>query len=189
MSHARRVLTIPNAITVSRMALLVPVVRGILSPTSRPRTLALTAIWASTDWVDGWFARRFDQRSRLGEILDPVADRTGIAAVATALTASGSLPAVASATIAATDLVVASGAGKAALEGRIHVSRVGKFRSLVMFVGMTALVAERSGFAKLGDFGRATTLVGVGLHVFCGARYLYEAFRTRPKHRRGAARR
>ncbi|MDJ1370354.1 CDP-alcohol phosphatidyltransferase family protein [Gulosibacter molinativorax] len=184
MARKLRVLTVPNLITVSRMALLVPVVKGILAPEPKHSTFTLTALWASTDWVDGWFARRFDQQSRLGEIIDPIADRTGIAAVATALTASGSLPAVATATIAGTDVVAALGAGKAALEGRIHVSKVGKLRSLVMFVGMTALVAERSGYPELGKFGRATTLVGVVLHVYCGAKYVVDAFRTRPRRQR-----
>lgn len=184
MPNENRILTIPNAITVSRMALLVPVVRGILAPVPQHRTFLLTALWASTDWVDGWFARRFDQQSRLGEILDPIADRTGIVAVATSLTYSGSLPALAPAAISAMDALVALGAGKAALEGRIHVSKFGKLRSLVMFVGMTALVAERSGYPKLGRFGRATTLLGVGMHVVSGAQYLIDAFRTRPRRKR-----
>lgn len=184
MPQENRILTIPNAITVSRMVLLFPVVRGILAPVPQHRTFLLTALWASTDWVDGWFARRFDQQSRVGEILDPVADRSGIVAVATALTYSGSLPALAPAAIVVTDAVVAIGAGRAALEGRIHVSRFGKLRSLVMFVGMTALVAERSGFSELGRFGRITTLVGVGMHAVSGAQYLVDAFRTRPRRRR-----
>ncbi|MGO1544224.1 MAG: CDP-alcohol phosphatidyltransferase family protein [Gulosibacter sp.] len=188
MSKRNRVVTIPNLITVSRMALLVPVCRGILSPRPQRETFALTALWASTDWIDGWFARKFDQQSRVGEIIDPIADRTGITAVAASLTASGSLPAVALATIAGTDAVVALGAGKAALEGRIHVSRIGKLRSLVMFVGMTALVAERSGYARFGTFGRAATAIGLGMHVFSGAQYLIEAFRTRPRRRKRARR-
>lgn len=186
MSRDKRIATIPNAITLSRMALLIPVVRGILSPVPQPQTLALTALWASTDWVDGVIARGLHQQSRVGEVIDPVADRLGIAAVAGALTSSGSLPALASAAIAVTDVIVVAGAGRAALEGRIHVSKLGKLRSLVMFVGMTALVGERSGYASLGNFGRATTLVGVGLHAYCGLRYLSDAFNTRPRRLRKA---
>lgn len=184
MTRKNGILTVPNAITVSRMALLFPVLRGLLAPVPQRNTLVWAALWASTDWIDGFIARQFDQQSRVGEILDPVADRTGIAVVAGALTASGTLPAVAMTAIAATDAVVTLGAGKAALEGRIRVSKMGKLRSLVMFVGTTALVAERSGYPKFGRFGRATTLVGVGLHLFCGAQYLIDAYRTRARRSR-----
>jgi cardiolipin synthase len=47
--------------------------------------IALTAVVGSTDWVDGWLARRTGQVSRLGQLLDPLADRLLIASVAIAL--------------------------------------------------------------------------------------------------------
>jgi cardiolipin synthase len=81
-------LTIPNAISVTRLAL-VPLFLWLLF--GRDDTAA--AAWVlfvigSTDWVDGFVARRLDQVSEVGKILDPVADRVAVAvAVVAGLTA------------------------------------------------------------------------------------------------------
>ena len=43
----------------------------------------------STDWVDGYIARRFNQMSNLGRIMDPIADRLSLIAVAVTLVIAG----------------------------------------------------------------------------------------------------
>ncbi len=70
-----RILTIPNAITVVRLALLPVFVWLLLSQHDRAAAAILLGAIGATDWVDGWFARRFDQVSNVGKVLDPVADR------------------------------------------------------------------------------------------------------------------
>jgi cardiolipin synthase len=70
-----RILTIPNAITVVRLALLPVFVWLLLSQHNRAAAAILLGAIGATDWVDGWFARRFDQVSNVGKVLDPVADR------------------------------------------------------------------------------------------------------------------
>lgn len=72
-----RVLTIPNAVTVARLAC-IPVFLYLLFGTDPPRRVAaayLLAVLGATDWVDGYIARRFEQVSTLGKVLDPTADR------------------------------------------------------------------------------------------------------------------
>lgn len=49
-------------------------------------------VGGTTDWIDGWLARRMKQVSRLGELLDPFADRLYIAATVVAFTVRGVLP-------------------------------------------------------------------------------------------------
>ena len=72
-SDRSRVLTIPNLVSIVRM-LLVPVFWWILLE-GRPTPAALLLIGMGlTDWLDGWLARRLDQVSDLGIILDPVGD-------------------------------------------------------------------------------------------------------------------
>ena len=72
-SDRSRVLTIPNLVSFVRM-LLVPVFWWILLE-GRPTPAALLLIGMGlTDWLDGWLARRLDQVSDLGIILDPVGD-------------------------------------------------------------------------------------------------------------------
>ena len=47
------------------------------------------AIMASTDWVDGYIARRFNQMSNLGRVMDPIANRLSLIAVAVTLVIAG----------------------------------------------------------------------------------------------------
>lgn len=69
------ILTVPNAITVVRLALLPVFVWLLLSEHNRAAAGVLLGAIGATDWVDGWYARRFNQVSNVGKILDPVADR------------------------------------------------------------------------------------------------------------------
>lgn len=72
--RADRVLTVPNAISVLRL-LLVPVFAWLILERQDLAALAVLAVAGFTDWLDGVIARRFDQGSRLGQVLDPAADR------------------------------------------------------------------------------------------------------------------
>lgn len=70
-----RVLTLPNIITVVRLALL-PVFWWLLfEQQDRHAAAWLLAALGATDWVDGYIARRWQQVSTVGKILDPTADR------------------------------------------------------------------------------------------------------------------
>jgi len=74
-----RILTIPNLISFVRLAA-IPVFWWLLLGTDDVRSAAiLFAVIATTDWVDGYLARRLDQVTKLGKALDPVADRLMIA--------------------------------------------------------------------------------------------------------------
>ena len=67
--------TVPNLISILRLAA-VPVFVWLLIGENRPlAAAALLGILGATDWVDGWIARRFNQVSELGKVLDPTADR------------------------------------------------------------------------------------------------------------------
>ena len=74
-SPQSRILTIPNLITVVRLACLPLFVWLLLGRDDRLAAGALLGALGATDWVDGWVARRFDQVSDVGKILDPVVDR------------------------------------------------------------------------------------------------------------------
>ncbi len=70
-----RILTIPNVITVVRLACLPWFAWLLLSAHDRVGAAVLLGFLGATDWVDGWIARRFHQISTVGKVLDPVADR------------------------------------------------------------------------------------------------------------------
>jgi len=80
-----RVLTVPNAISFVRIALIPVFVALIVDEDTTSAGIVLFAIVVATDWVDGMIARRTGQVSHLGQVLDPVADRLAIAAGLVAL--------------------------------------------------------------------------------------------------------
>lgn len=70
-------LTLPNQLTLLRIALTPVFAYLLLSESSLNRQLSLLVfvIAALTDWYDGWFARKFGDTSRWGKFLDPLADK------------------------------------------------------------------------------------------------------------------
>lgn len=80
-----RVVTIPNVISLLRLAC-VPLFLWLLwGPQERVAAALLLAVLGASDWVDGYIARHFDQGSDVGKILDPTADRVLLLAGAIAL--------------------------------------------------------------------------------------------------------
>ena len=76
-------LNLANIITLFRIAAIPAVVICFYSPLpdARPIAAILFGIAAVTDFIDGWVARKFNQTSRFGEFLDPVADKLMVAIV------------------------------------------------------------------------------------------------------------
>ncbi|MGY5763783.1 CDP-alcohol phosphatidyltransferase family protein [Brachybacterium sp. DNPG3] len=169
--------TVPNAVTLLRFLLLLPVclllVRG-------PDALAvvLLLVWASTDWVDGLLARGLGQTSRTGEIIDPIADRIGLAGIVLSLALAGLLPWSALAIIVGLDLATAVLATTAALGGRLGVSWLGKIRTAVLMTSVFLLAAAAAWFPDLLGAVRAALWAGVALHVVASADYIIRARRS-----------
>ena len=69
-----RIITLPNLLTVFRMVL-VPIFVTLLFYQRFVLALVVFVIAGITDGLDGLLARRFDQRSQLGTVLDPIADK------------------------------------------------------------------------------------------------------------------
>ena len=83
-----RVVTVPNLLSLARLVLAVVFFVAV------ERGWPVAAFWlfvvaASTDWVDGWYARRFDQVSRLGRIFDPLVDKVIVCGAVVLLAAAG----------------------------------------------------------------------------------------------------
>jgi cardiolipin synthase len=86
------VLTVPNALSALRL-LGVPVFFWLIVVAHRDGlALGILVVSAFTDWLDGYLARRLQQFSRLGELLDPLADRLYVVAALLALYLRDVLP-------------------------------------------------------------------------------------------------
>ena len=70
-----RIITVPNLLTIFRMVL-IPVFVTLLFYQRFLLALSAFVLAGVTDGLDGLFARRFDQRSQLGTVLDPIADKS-----------------------------------------------------------------------------------------------------------------
>jgi len=70
-----RILTVPNLITLVRLACLPLFLYVLFGRDNRAGAAVLLGLLGATDWVDGYVARRYHQVSNFGKILDPVADR------------------------------------------------------------------------------------------------------------------
>ena len=67
--------TVPNLVTVIRMVALPVFVWLLFSRENRAAAAYTLAAIGGTDWVDGWIARKWNQVSTVGKIIDPIADR------------------------------------------------------------------------------------------------------------------
>jgi cardiolipin synthase len=87
-----RVLTIPNALSFLRLLGVPLFLWLVLGPKEDGWALLVLAVSGFTDWADGQIARRMNQTSRLGQMLDPVADRLYIFATVLGLALRGIIP-------------------------------------------------------------------------------------------------
>jgi cardiolipin synthase (CMP-forming) len=183
--HADRVLTIPNAISVARL-LGVPVflwlVLGPRTPTADAWAVGILIASAASDWLDGKIARALHQESRLGQVLDPAADRLYIAATIVALAVRAIIPWWLVGLLAARELAV--GIALAVLRRRgwrpLQVSLVGKAATLCLLYAFPLLfIGAHAGpvatFARI--VGWAFAVWGTALYWWSGGLYLIQARR------------
>lgn len=171
-----RIVTLPNAITLARLLLLVPVCWLIVVGAQGSwLPVIMLAIWASTDWIDGVLARALHQESRFGEVMDPVADRIGIIGVTLALALGGAVDWWILGVIAAVDVATVVLAGRAARDGSIHVSWTGKARTALLLTAIVVLLLGNTVLPWAMPVGMTLMLLGVGLHVVAGIDYIVQA--------------
>ena len=73
-SDLSRIWTVPNVLSLARLVLAIAVFVLIVRQSDVAATI-LFLVASTTDWVDGWYARRYGQVSRLGRIFDPLVDK------------------------------------------------------------------------------------------------------------------
>lgn len=146
MSRDRRVstsaiLTVPNALSFARIASIPLIAWAIVHRGTEAAGLVAFGLIASTDWIDGYIARRTHQVTEVGKILDPLADRLAIVAVLGALVVRGLFPVWAAAVIIVRDVALLL-VGAIALWRRgirIDVRRVGKAATLALMIAIPAI--------------------------------------------------
>lgn len=87
-----RILTVPNFVTLVRLLGIGVFVWLLFGADHQIAAAILLAVLGSTDWVDGFIARRFNQVSTVGKVIDPVADRLLVAAAVICILVDGAAP-------------------------------------------------------------------------------------------------
>ena len=103
--------TVPNAFSMGRVLLVVPVAWLILVDGSLGWIFALLAVMIMSDWLDGRIARRSGRVSDWGKILDPLADKIAGIAIVLALALRGMLPVWFLMVLITRDLLILLGSG------------------------------------------------------------------------------
>lgn len=130
-----RIFTIPNIISFVRLAA-IPVFWGlVLRADELAAATILYAIVATTDWVDGYLARRLDQVTRLGKALDPVADRLMIVSAIVVGLLAGIVPVIIGIALIAREIYMAviTFTLVATRHTTLAVSKLGKLATFIVY--------------------------------------------------------
>ncbi|KGM13399.1 CDP-diacylglycerol--glycerol-3-phosphate 3-phosphatidyltransferase [Cellulomonas bogoriensis 69B4 = DSM 16987] len=185
-----RVLTLPNLISASRLAL-VPVFAWLALAGQDLWALAVLAVAGASDWLDGVLARRLDQRSRLGELLDPSADRLFILVTLVVLTVRDVVPLWLVLAVVGRDLLLALVLLVLTFShvGPLPVHFVGKAGTFALLYAFPLLLlAQWAGAVgdTAGVIGWAFAWWGVGLYWLAAMIYLRQGFGEVVRRRRRA---
>jgi cardiolipin synthase len=189
-SQLRAALTAPNLLTLSRFVL-APVFLALYVSGETVRALAAFAAAAATDVLDGLLARALDQKSRLGAILDPIADKFLAACALFALAARDRLPAWLPILVVSRDLAQLAGAAVLRVVHRevpVAPTRIGKYATFFLATTVvTALAAEFAAWdpATAGPLVAALALLAAECVAVSFAQYFVYFVRSL---RRGGAR-
>ena len=126
-------LTLPNLITLIRLCLVPVYLWLVFGPGRYVAAAILLAVLGATDWVDGQLARRLNQVSALGKILDPVADRVLVLSAIISVAWVGAVPPWFAALTLAREVLVSA--------ATLTLASMGAKRIDVLFIGKAGTFA------------------------------------------------
>ena len=178
---SKRILTIPNVLSVIRL-LLIPVFLVLLVVGEYGYALLTLVVSSVTDFVDGYIARRFNQVSRLGQLLDPAVDRLFIFSTLIGLAWQNVVPWWLVIVIVARDVLLLILGVLLANHGYgpLPVHHLGKVATFALLFALPVLVLGVA-FPALAPvanpLGWAAAIWGAFLYWWAGIIYLGEALR------------
>lgn len=182
-----KVWNLPNVLTYGRIAA-VPAVAGLLmwgGNNARWAALAIYIAAAVTDFFDGYLARKWQQQSSLGKMLDPIADKVLVAVVLLVLSADGILFGghIWAAIVILSREVLVSGLREylGELQVSVPVTRIAKWKTTVQLLAVGFLIAGPAGdtvVPYVTNFGIAMLWIAAGLTLYTG----YDYFRAGIRH-------
>jgi cardiolipin synthase len=178
-NNPERVLTVPNALSMLRIACIPIFAWLVLGPEANGWAVVVLLVAGVSDYLDGVLARRWGQETALGRLLDPVADRLTSLVVPVVLALRDIVPWWFVIVLFARDVVVAV-AALLLLRRRkvtVDVHYLGKAATFCLLVGLPLLLLGTFDGA-VGElarvFGWAFTVWGAGLYWWSAATYIQQ---------------
>jgi cardiolipin synthase len=178
-SRRSEVWTLPNAVSLARLLGVPLFLWLVLGPEADVLALLLLMVSGFTDWLDGYLARRLNQASKLGQILDPVADRLYILAVVIGLAVRDIVPWWVALILPARDAFLWCLVPFLRTRGysALPVHFLGKAATFNLLYAFPLLfIGDGTGpVATLGKvFGWAFAIWGIGLYWWAGLLYAWQ---------------
>jgi len=176
---ADRVWTIPNLLSLLRLLGVPLFLWLVLGPEANGWAIAVLAFGGLSDYADGKIARRFNQSSRLGAVLDPAADRLYILATISALAARGIIPVWLAVAVPGRDVLLALTLPVLSRHGYgpLPVNFAGKAATLNLLYAIPLLLLADTG-GGVGNVAQAAgwafTVWGIALYWWAGALYVIQ---------------
>jgi CDP-diacylglycerol--glycerol-3-phosphate 3-phosphatidyltransferase len=178
-------LNLPNTLTLLRILVVPVMVVALLDETPDGDLLAgvVFVIAAMTDGIDGWIARRRDDVTTFGKLMDPIADKLLIVAALISLVSLDRLDAWVAMVIIAREIAVTGLRAVAAERGVVvAANRLGKLKTAVQAAAIIALIASHP--APLGVdllvYAAVAITVASGASYFVGVRRQLRAVASPP---------
>ena len=176
MNLWQQLATVPNLLSLLRLAL-VPVFLILILNGQNWQAVVVLAIASITDFLDGYLARRLNQVTRIGQLLDPAADRLYIFSTLVGLTVAGIVPLWLMLVIVARDFVLLIAYVVLANHGYgplpVHyLGKAGTFALLYAFPLLLISYIWTAGEFVILPLAWAFALWGVGLYWWAGIVYL-----------------
>jgi cardiolipin synthase len=187
-----RIWTVPNVITFARLLCLPIFLYLLFGQENRVGAAALLAMLGITDFLDGYIARRFNQVSTLGKVLDPVADRLLFVVGAGGILVDGSVPVWFAVVVLVREIVVSAAVIVLAGLGakRIDVSWYGKAGTFFLMIAFPLFLASHStiGWSEFAGFAAwCMAIPGLALSLYALVLYIPTAREALREGRHGDA--
>jgi cardiolipin synthase len=157
------VLTVPNVITLVRLSMIPVFLWLLFGLDNRVAAAALLAVLGATDWVDGWYARRYGQVTELGKVLDPTADRILFIVCVGGIIIADGAPIVFSVLVVAREVVVGGAMALLVLRGMKAppVQWIGKLATALLMVAFPCFLGGSADFQGHEIFTAAGWIFGI----------------------------
>jgi CDP-diacylglycerol---glycerol-3-phosphate 3-phosphatidyltransferase len=171
-------MNVPNLLSISRI-LAVPVfIVLMLEPTPLRALLAgiVFSIASATDWLDGYLARKWGQVTKIGKLLDPIADKILVASALIMLVDIARIPSWIAIIIIGREIAITGLRAMAASEGIvIAAENMGKWKVGAQITAVLCLVLDyHLGTDWISDVGRIAIFIAMILAVVSGMRYIID---------------